>query len=84
MKEYFFFHLYFKELLRIYRPIQCVKTLFIFLRHPLTQALVVYEHANIYFPFIVWHCSLIKCITAQSIIIMVWLDRAMTFARILL
>lgn len=49
MKEYFFSHLVFKQQLVIYRLIRCAKTLFIFLRRLLTQALVVYEHANIYY-----------------------------------
>lgn len=33
-------------------------------------------------PFILLRRSLIKCITAQSINIMVWLDKAMTFALV--
>lgn len=63
MEEYFFFHLYFKQQLIIYRLMS--KTLFIFLRHPLTQALVVYEHANIYYAL--HHCSLINCMASQGL-----------------
>lgn len=33
-------------------------------------------------PVMLWYCSLIKCITAHSINIMVWRDRAMTFALV--
>lgn len=49
MEGYFFFHLHFKQQLRIYQPIQRAQTLFIVLRCPLTQAQVVYEHACIYY-----------------------------------
>lgn len=49
MKEYFFLHLHFKVQLWIFRPLQRTKTpLLIFPSHLLSQALVVYEHANIY------------------------------------
>lgn len=56
MKDYFFFHLYFKPQLWIYQASQRAKTaLFIFLWCPLTQALLVYEYANIYCGICVFH-----------------------------